>query len=227
MKSVKKISSIFVIGEKDVFKDVSKIVTVACEANVILKDMLKEDYGELALAKEMEAVRTLEKKSDKIAFEISEEVTSGAISPNIIDSLLDCVSKADDIVDLYYYISREMTRMSKSHSLDLKAHQEAVWKTIYDSIFTLAEASLKKLEKMLSASSELEMMRLRREIEDLEEQGDEIKDDGFDKLYSLSPKITYLQFYHYSELLHKCDDILDSCEDLSQLVVSIVTSILK
>jgi uncharacterized protein Yka (UPF0111/DUF47 family) len=227
LKSFKKIGRVLTIGEKEVFSDVSKIISIAAKANTILIEMVKENYGELALANEMEAVKALEKESDKIAFEISEDVTSGAISPNLIDNLLDCVSSADNIVDLYYYISREMNRMSKTHSLDLRAHLEVVGRAIYGNMFSLAEESLEKLQKMLSASSELETTRLRREIEDLEEHGDEVKDDGFDKLYSMSPKITYLQFYHYSELLHKCDDILDACEDLSQLVVSIVTSILK
>jgi uncharacterized protein Yka (UPF0111/DUF47 family) len=211
LKSFKKIRNVLTIGEKDVFNDVSKIISIAAEANTILKKMINENYGELSSAKEMEAVKALEKKSDQIAFDISEDVTSGAISPNLIDNLLDCVSSADDIVDLYYYISREMNRMSKTHSLDLKAHEATVLKPIYGTMFSLAEESLEKLRKMFSASSELETAGLRREIEDLEERGDDVKDDGFDKLYSMSPKITYLQFYHYSELLHKCDDILDAC----------------
>jgi uncharacterized protein Yka (UPF0111/DUF47 family) len=50
---------------------------------------------------------------------------------------------------------------------------------------------------------------------------------GFDKLYTKASRLHFLQFYHYSELLHKSDDVLDGCEDLSDLIVSIVTSILK
>ncbi len=226
MKSIK-IKNILVVGEESVFKDVSQIISISLKANSMLQEILKQNYGEQTSIKGMEVVRALEKESDKIAFKISEDVTSGAISPNIIDSLLDFVSSADDIVDLYYYLSREMNRMSKTHSLDFEEQQEIEWKAIFTNIFSLAEESLKKLQKMLSTPNEIEVTQLRREIEDLEEQGDEIKDNGFDKLYIMSPKITYLQFYHYSELLHKCDDILDSCEDLSQLVVSILTSILK
>ncbi len=226
MKS-SKIKNILVIGEESVFKDVSQVISIALKANSILREMLKRNYGEQTPLKDMEAVRALEKESDKIAFKISEDVTSGAISPNIIDSLLEFVSSADDIVDLYYYLSREINRMSKTQSLDFVDQQEIEWKTIFTNIFSLAEESLEKLQKMLRTPDEIEVTQLRREIEDLEEQGDEIKDNGFDKLYILSPRITYLQFYHYSELLHKCDDILDACEDLSQLVVSIMTSILK
>ena len=68
---------------------------------------------------------------------------------------------------------------------------------------------------------------MRKEIESIEEQGDDIKDQGFDRLYSITPKLHYLEFHHYQELLHKCDDILDSCEDFSDLIVSVVTAILK
>ncbi len=68
---------------------------------------------------------------------------------------------------------------------------------------------------------------LRKEIEALEEQGDDIKDTGFDKLYQAASQLHFLQFYHYSEMLHKCDDILDNAEDLSDVIVSAVTSILK
>ncbi len=79
----------------------------------------------------------------------------------------------------------------------------------------------------MKSSNIQEILELRKEIEELEEEGDEIKDAGFDNLYGLAPKLHYLQFYHYSELLHKCDDLLDSCEDFSDLLVSAVTSILK
>ena len=72
-----------------------------------------------------------------------------------------------------------------------------------------------------------EILELRKEIETLEEQGDDVKDAGFDSLYAIAPKLHYLEFHHYSELLHKCDDLLDSCEDFADLIVSVVTSILK
>jgi uncharacterized protein len=227
MKSLEKMKNILVIGERSIFKELSQIISIALKANSTVKDMFKENYQEEILSKEMEDVRELEKKSDKVAFKVGEDITSGAISPNIIDNLIECSHTADDIVDLYYYISRELNRMSKTHSIDFKAHQEASWTSVYESLLNLAETSLQKLGKMLATSNESEISKLRREIEELEEQGDEIKDQGFDKLYSLAPKISYLQFYHYSEILHKCDDILDSCEDTSQLIMSIVTSILK
>jgi hypothetical protein len=188
--------------------------------------MFKMDYNKQESSNVMHAVQVLEKKSDEVAFKISEDITGGAISPNIIDNLLECVELADDIVDLYYYLSRELDRMAKAYNTGFEI-KHADWDSVYENILALAEKSLSKLKQALSSSSISEILGLRKEIEALEEQGDDIKDQGFDRLYSVAPQLHYLQFYHYSELLHKCDDILDSCEDFSDLIVSIVMSILK
>jgi uncharacterized protein Yka (UPF0111/DUF47 family) len=188
--------------------------------------MFKMDYRERESSNVMHAVQVLEKKSDEIAFKISEEITGGAISPNIIDNLLECVQVADDIVDLYYYLSRELDRMAKAYNAGFEL-KHADWDSVYENMLALAEKSLSKIKQALSSSSVTEILELRKEIEALEERGDDIKDRGFDKLYIIAPNLHYLQFYHYSELLHKCDDILDSCEDFSDLIVSVVTSIIK
>ena len=78
-------------------------------------------------------MQALEKKSDEIAFKISEDITSGAISPNIIDSLLKSVQVADDIVDLYYYLSRELERMAKVYSAGFEM-KRADWDSVYVNI---------------------------------------------------------------------------------------------
>lgn len=80
---------------------------------------------------------------------------------------------------------------------------------------------------MLSTSEVSSILQLRKEIESLEEEGDDIKDAAFDKLYYLAKELHFLQFFHYSEMLHKCDDLLDNNEDLADIIVSIITSILK
>jgi uncharacterized protein Yka (UPF0111/DUF47 family) len=223
---LKNFKGILVVGERNIFNQLTQIVAIAAEANALVYTMFKSDYKEKKLNEMMHAVQLLEKKSDEIAFKISEDITSGAISPNIIDNLLECVQTADDIVDLYYYLSRELNRMAKAYvaGYDL---EHADWDSVYENILDLAEKSLSKLKQTLASSNMAEILALRKDIEDLEEQGDDIKDQGFDRLYSIAPKLHYLQFFHYQELLHKCDDILDSCEDFSDLIVSVVTSILK
>lgn len=223
MKSLK---GILVVGEKTIFSELEQIIAVASEANLLLISMFKMGYKNKDLLAMMHKVQALEKKSDEIAFKTSEEITSGAISPNIIDNLLSGVQTADDIVDVYHYISRELARMSKAYATGLEI-QEADWDSVYESMLALAEKSLLKAREALTSTNITEILQLRKEIEALEEQGDDIKDQGFDRLYGLAPKLHYVQFYHYSDLLHKTDDILDLCEDFVDLIVSVVTSIVK
>lgn len=223
MKSLK---GILVVGEKTIFSQLIQIFSIATEANTILKNMFETGYKEKELNEAMHAMQVLEKKSDEIAFKTSEDITSGAISPNIIDNLLNCVQTADNIIDTYYYISRELNRMARAYSTGFQENLPN-WDSVFENILALAEKSLLSLKHALSSSDISEILRLRKEVEAIEEQGDDIKDQGFDRLYRIAPKLHFLEFFHYQELLHKCDDILDSCEDFSDLMVSVVTSILK
>jgi uncharacterized protein Yka (UPF0111/DUF47 family) len=223
---LKSLKGILVVGEKNIFGELNQIVAIGAEANTLVSSMFSIDIKEKEVTEAMRVVRSLEKKSDEIAFKISEDITSGAISPNIIDDLLKTVQVADDIVDLYYYLSREIDRMAKAYSAGFEMKHTG-WDSVYVNILALAEKSLLKLKQALSSSSVTEILALRQEIEALEDQADDIKDEGFDRLYKMTPNLHYLQFFHYSELLHKCDDVLDSCEDFSDLIVSVVTSILK
>jgi uncharacterized protein Yka (UPF0111/DUF47 family) len=216
-----------VVGEENIFGELSEIIVIAAEANRHLISMLDNCKNEQCLDTGMQAIRVLENKSDNIAFKVNEDITSGAVSPNILDHLLETVHIADDIVDTFYYQSREMVRMYKAKFPYSEDIQDSEWIAVFKSLLELADQALTKVNKILLMSDLSEILKLRKEIEALEQQGDEIKDHGFDVLYREAPHMHYLQFYHYGELLHKFDDILDDCEDLSDLVLSIITSIVK
>jgi uncharacterized protein Yka (UPF0111/DUF47 family) len=224
---VKSFRNVLVVGEENIFGEIAQIIEVAEETNKILHEMLGNCQNEKALDSGMQTVRVLEKKSDDIAFKVNEDITTGAVSPNILDHLLECVHVADDIVDNYYYQSRQLCRMCKAKFPYSDAPQEAEWIALFKSMLDLAGQALIKVKTTLAMSDLSEILKLRKEIEALEQEGDEIKDKGFDWLYHEAPRMHYLQFFHYSELLHKFDDILDGCEDLSDLILSVITSILK
>lgn len=224
---MKTFKGILVLGERNIFGELSQVISVAAQANTILKSMFNNSEDKQVLTKQMHDIRDLEKKSDEIAFRLSEDITAGAISPNLIDNLIESTHLADNIVDTIFYLSRELSRIAKANTSDVLVHKEAEWAEVYTQMLSLSDQTLSKLQQMLSANNVPQILQLRKEIETLEEQGDDIKDAGFDKLYSVASGLHFLQFYHFSEMLHKTDDILDGCEDLSDVIVSIVTSILK
>ena len=224
---MKNFREILVIGERNVFASLSQIIGIAKEANIIMQTMLENTSNERVLTENMHKIHALENSSDEAAFKLSQDITAGAVSPNIIDNLIQCVHLADDIVDNYYYLSRELSRMAKANNTEEAMHLEFEWGLIYSQLLSLMEGTISKLQQILSTGNVADILEFRKEIEHLEHQGDDIKDAAFDKLYRMSANLHFLQFYHYKEMLHKCDDLLDNCEDLADIIVSIVTSILK
>ncbi len=216
-----------VVGEETIFGELVQIIDIAAEANVKLIGLLDNCKNPECIEVNTEEVKNLEKKSDEVTFKIKEDITAGAVSPNILNNLLEAVNIADDMVDTYYYVSRELNRMYHTKFPSFGEGEDAEWVTLFKSMLELAALALQKDRQILATSDLSEILRLRKEIEHLEQQGDEIKDHGFDKLYRQAQQMHYLQFYHYSELLHKFDDILDGCEDFSDIVLSTIISILK
>lgn len=223
MKSIK---GILVVGEKNIFSELSQIVDIASEANTVLGKMFKMTTTDSRLTESLRAVQTLQKKASEVGFKVSEDITGGAISPNVIDSLLASAASIDDVVHTCLHISRELDRMAIAYSAGLEVHH-ADWDSVFDNMLELIEKSLAKLKQALLSSNMAEILGLHKEIQALEEQGDEVKDQGFDRLYGVAPQLNYLEFYHYQKMLHNLEDILNDCSDFASLIVSVVTSILK
>ena len=223
MKSIK---GILVVGEKNIFGELSQIVDIATEANALLEKMFKMAPTDSQLTESQRAVQALQKKASEVGFKVSEDITGGAISPNVIDSLLASAATIGDVVHTCLHISRELDRMAIAYSAGLEMHH-ADWDSVFDRMLELIEKSLAKLKQALLSSDMAEILRMHKEIQTLEEQGDDIKDQGFDRLYGIAPQLNYLEFYHYQKMLHNCEDILNGCADFASLIVSVVTSILK
>jgi uncharacterized protein len=180
-----------------------------------------------SLSAENERMKEIEKASDVLVFKIKAEITTGSVSTHVLDSLLSCADTSDGLIDGYYFASREIHRMASiEHS---QTHYELAkeMSPILLNLLERCEEAIAILEKLLTAKSIDEVMAEREKIESIEEKGDDIKDHGFDLLYKFAAGINYLDFVHYSELLHKFDDILDGCEDLSDIVLSIITTITR
>jgi uncharacterized protein Yka (UPF0111/DUF47 family) len=64
-----------------------------------------------------------------------------------------------------------------------------------------------------------------REIERLEEQGDDVKDAMLDEIYGSWEKLDYASFHNYIQTTIEADDILDLCEDASGLVIAVTKAL--
>ena len=221
----KRLSGFLVVGERKIFGEMEEILKIANEANKIMVRMVEESNVE-TLSSENEEISQLERQSDEVEFRIGRNVVEGAVNPSALDNLLACIDLEDSIVDNYRYLARELNRVAHVEPEEVRKRIPSLDSALLN-MFRLATESFVKVRQLLLENNPDEMRRVRREIEHIEQEGDEIKDNGFDELYRLSPKIHYLMFTHYTEIIHKADDILDACEDISDRVVTIVTSMSK
>ena len=128
----------------------------------------------------------------------------------------------DGIFDDYYFIAREVNRTVTS-GVELPMIDEMT--KIFVGMVNLADKQIEILGKLLEAKSMDEVNAHRSEIEKLEEEGDELKDSGFDDMYENRKLFDYFSFQHYTEVLRKLDHIEDQVEDISDLILAIVNTI--
>lgn len=200
-------------GEEKIVHKFNNIVEIGLEANLALEMLIKKGGS-------IDKIRVLEKRSDDVAFDITNMITSGGVAPNLIDNFLELVQKEDNIIDSMYNLSRELLRYKIP---DRKLNKHVMGELL--KINSLTRKALLEMKKMHMSDKLEEIRRERRRIEEYEEEGDEIKDSLFDLAYK--EKIEFKPFYHIIELSHQADDMLDNCEDSSDIFLTIMSSIIS
>jgi uncharacterized protein Yka (UPF0111/DUF47 family) len=208
-----------VAGEKGIFERLKALADKAREETPLATRLFEERLADPSV---LEGMKGLEKQSDDITFKLSEDIMNGAINPAVLRDLLHVTDRMDGIFDDYYFIAREVNR-TVSSGTDLPM-LENMTKTFVGMV-SLADKQLETLGKLLEADSMDEVRSLRNEIETLEEQGDELKDSGFDEMYDNRKLFDYFSFQHYTEVLRKLDHIQDNVEDVSDLILAIANTI--
>lgn len=199
-------------SEQNVFSRSTKIMDHALAANKLLARIIKGYRG-------LGEIREIERLSDRQVFEISNSITSGAIAPNLIDDMLQFVEKEDTIVDTIFNLSRAILRY-KSPDAKVQAY---VRKNLLE-LSGLIDSALAMIKEMHGSQAVQDAMGLRAKIEGIEQKGDDIKDSMLD--YAYASKVDFKDFYYIQSAAYLSDDILDGCEDVADMVVSIMRSIL-
>lgn len=215
---------ILVVGEKNLLSRLSQYPLMGIEASTNLIFMLKNAPSDVE--KYNAIVREIEKKGDEMDINFRHEVTSGAISSSLMDNLLDLIEKCDDILDKCYFTSREINRFNINYNMT--PDEVTIKKHAYEIFITILEANKKSLDFVHSILNENDLSKMREDrksIEAIEEQVDEIKDNIIDYTYKNSTKMSYIVFEHLNTLAHKLDDLLDDCEDISDLIFTIMLAV--
>jgi len=208
-----------VAGEKGVFERLGAMANMAREETPLATRLFRERLADLSV---LEGMRSLEKKSDELTFKLGEDIMTGAINPAVLRDLLHVIDLMDTVFDDYYFLAREVNRTVVSR---IELPMLGKMTDTFIAQVNLADKQLETLGRLLEADTMDEVNTRRKEIEKFEEDGDELKDSGFDVMYENHRLFGYFSFQHYTEVLRKLDDIQDGIEDMSDLILAIANTI--
>ncbi len=198
--------------EKQIMDRGKKIIDHATTANRLLVKIVKG-------SKDLKEIKRVERLSDNEVFEISGAITSGGIAPNLIDDMIRFVDTEDTIVDTIFNLSRAIVRY-KGKNRKVNGY---ITRNLLD-LTDLINRALVLLHQMHDAQTVDEAKRIREKIEVIEQMGDEIKDAMLDYAFE-SKDLDFRSFYYVQSAAYFADDILDGCEDSSDMILSIMRSI--
>ncbi len=132
----------------------------------------------------------------------------------------------DSILDRAHALSRQLRRVTRRPLREAKEFDSDIRKERI-SLIEIGLAQLRMFRKLLNTagSNRSQAIDLARQIESLEEQGDDVKDSMLDEIYGSWEKLDYASFHNYLETTIEADDILDLCEDASDLVMAITKAL--
>lgn len=208
-----------VAGEKGVFERLKALSDMARKETPLATKLFQERLSDVNV---LEGMKALEKQSDEVTFRLSEDIMTGAINPAVLRDLLHVTDLMDTVFDDYYFLAREVNRTVVSR---IELPMLGKMTDTFIAQVNIADKQLEALGRLLEADTMDEVNARRKEIEKSEEEGDDLKDSGFDVMYENHRLFGYFSFQHYTEVLRKLDDIQDGIEDMSDLILAIANTI--
>jgi len=212
--------------EVEIMESLKKNLDLSLRAIDIVYSLIAEcrDYGEAAV--KANEVLLMEREADNLTEEIFSKILKGSVPPAIVSELQYLVDKTDDIIDKVYFIAMELARAYKN---GLVSNGEL--RSIYADIglmLSLAKSGVQKLRELyLAAFRDKEnTMRLRAEIDIIEDRIDEVKNQALNKIYE-SRGLRPIEIFHTIELIRVVDDIADATEDAAHAVVRLESSLVS
>ncbi len=223
----RRVKGFFAPGEKDAFLRIQELAGLAEEAlQLLVKILSSPSHGLKDIESHTERINVLEKSGDKITRSLEEMIGRGSMTASLDYDFGRLADNVDSILDRAHGLSRQLRRVTRRPLREAKEFDSDIRKEQI-SLIEIGLAQLRMFRKLLSTagSDRNQAIELARQIEGLEEQGDNVKDAMLDEIYGSWEKLDYASFHNYLETTIEADDILDLCEDASDLVMAITKAL--
>jgi len=215
----------FIRGEAELFSGLRRHIELAHKA-IALLESLSSNPSSQDISSIISEVSILENQGDSISRELTQEISSGAISTPLIGDVEMLVGKIDDILDKTYVLAREMRRALTLCNTPIVLSM--IQKSIREEI-QLTRRGLEDLMEVLDSINKGGTYTSTKEytlaIEKLEEMVDDVKDNAIDELYGKVKDMGYAEFLSLLNMIFEVDDVMDSIKDASFMIITILRSL--
>jgi len=221
---IRRVRGFFQLGERDALVRIDELAGLGEESLHLLVKILSDSPNGLSdIETCTDRISLLEKQGDKIVQSLEETFGKGSISAILMREFERLADAVDSVLDRAHALSRQIRRVTKRPLRQAKEF-DAVIRKDQVRLVEIGLVQLQHLRKLFStAGSDMKQsLELAKQIERLEEQGDDVKDNMLDEIYGSREILDYASFHNYIETTLEADDILDNCEDASDLVIAIV-----
>lgn len=231
----RRVKGFFVPGEKDAFLKIQELAGLGEESLELLVKILSSSGNGTSNGSHnglhdieicTERINLLEKMGDKITQSFEEMLGRGSITASIEYDFGRLADNVDSVLDRAHALSRQLRRVTRRPLREAKEFDTKNRKEMTH-LIEIGLTQLRAFRRLLTVAgtNRTEAIELAREIEQLEEEGDDVKDAMLDELYGSWEKLDYASFHNYLEITIEADDILDLCEDASDLVIAVMKAL--
>ncbi len=224
---IRHLRSFFLPGEKEAFAQISELAHLGEEALDLLVKILSGTHNGLAEVEEYtNRISAMEKEGDRITQSVEESLGKGSISASLGADFERLVESVDSVLDRAHSLSRQLRRVTKRPLRQAREIEASIRKDQVR-LVEIGLHQLKILRELLgvAGTNRTQALEMAKDIEKLEEQGDDVKDAMLDEIYGSTEKLDYASFHSYIQTTIEADDILDLCEDASDLVIAVMKAL--
>ncbi len=213
-------------GEERLFKMLADHVELSIRSMKIVTEMLKGEIDDYRVESLVIDVVTNEKSGDKIAMELTNLVTKGAVPIALLGDIEVLIDRIDDILDLTYFLATEYERAHRAGINRIPETREMYGELLKTALLASKALEALKEEFLVALEDFSKLQSLDDKIDVYEDKVDELKSAMLDKLYSLGRDVDAITFNHLVEMIRSLDTIVDACEDASHLLIRVVSSMM-
>ncbi|MFP3290383.1 MAG: DUF47 family protein [Nitrososphaeria archaeon] len=214
-------SSLIGSGERELLQGICNYYSKLRETVLLFKDFMAHVSSSDDLQVYYDKINKTETEADEIHEKLAEAIASGSFFSYIRDDFLDLLEKMDFMADY----SKDVAKMFYEYNVSRQALNFLFKETFFnDFVQAIVDTvdSFGVVLSMLKKSPPHEILLKIKEVETMEEKADFIKDKTLIELHNKGRSLDVLDIITLREAINLMDNIADSAEDSSDIIIRLI-----